>query len=105
MLGVLVNAGGRNAAFDSLLDPLPETAGEELPVHEPVDPTDLLPHSPRVYRNAGSVTTPPSTEGIRWLVLERPITVSEHQLDVLSDVVEGNARPVQPRSSRSLSVF
>jgi carbonic anhydrase len=55
--------------------------------------------------SSGSLTTPPCTEPIRWLVLARPITVSKPQLDALDDVVDGNVRPRQPGSARSLILF
>jgi carbonic anhydrase len=102
VLGALVEVGRRNEAFASLASSFPEQAGEDERVESPVDLTELLPASPRAYRYPGSLTTPPCTEGIRWMVLARPVTVSEHQLSSLEEIVEGNARPVQPRNGRPL---
>ncbi len=102
VLGVLVRPGRRNAALEQLAAAYPEHAGEETRVAAPVDLTALMAHSPRAYRYAGSLTTPPCSEGIRWMVLARPITVSPAQLSALEEIVEGNARPVQPRNGRPL---
>jgi carbonic anhydrase len=102
VLAVLVQEGRRNRAFAQLAAAFPASAGEKTRVEASVDLTRLFPASRRAYRYAGSLTTPPCTEGIRWLVLARPITVSPRQLEQLERVVEGNARPVQPRNGRRL---
>jgi carbonic anhydrase len=74
-------------------------------VETPVDLRRLLPASRRAYRYPGSLTTPPCTEGIRWMVLAKPIQISEHQLEVLRETVEGNARPAQPLNGRPVILF
>jgi carbonic anhydrase len=105
VLGALVEEGRRNAAFASLAASFPKAAGEETRVDAAVDLTELLPAARRAYRYPGSLTTPPCTEGIRWLVLARPVRISEHQLEALEEIVDGNARPVQPRHGRPLVLF
>jgi carbonic anhydrase len=105
VLGVLVESGRRNRELALLEEAFPEHAGEQERVEHPVDLTGLLPASRRAYRYPGSLTTPPCTEGVRWMVLARPVTVSEHQLEALEEIVEGNARPVQPRNGRPLTLF
>jgi carbonic anhydrase len=102
VLGVLVEEGRRNRAFARVAAAFPDAAGEQSRVDAPVDLTALLPASRRAYRYPGSLTTPPCSEGIRWMVLARPITVSAAQLRALERIVEGNARPVQPRNGRRL---
>jgi carbonic anhydrase len=102
VLGALVETGRRNRAFGALRRSFPEQAGEETRVERPIALTRLLPASRRAYRYPGSLTTPPCTEGIRWIVLARPVTVSARQLQALEEIVEGNSRPIQPRNGRSL---
>jgi carbonic anhydrase len=102
VLGTLVEGGRRNRAFGALRRSFPEQVGEETRVERAISLTRLLPASRRAYRYPGSLTTPPCTEGIRWMVLARPVTVSERQLDALEELVEGNARPIQPRNGRPL---
>ena len=101
----MVEQGRRNAAFGSLAAAFPENAGDATRVEAPVDLAELLPASRRAYRYPGSLTTPPCTEGIRWMVLARPVWISEHQLEALEEIVEGNARPVQPSHGRPLVLF
>jgi len=105
VLGALVRVGRANAEFGLLADSFPRIAGQETRVNVPVDLRRLLPASRRAYRYAGSLTTPPCTEGIRWMVLAKPLRISERQLEALRAVVERNARPVQPRNGRRLVLF
>lgn len=56
------------------------------------------------YNYAGSLTTPPCSEGVRWFVLKDRITISHKQVDEFSHFVHGaNARPVQPLNDRTVS--
>ena len=104
VLGVLVKLGTANAAFGRLLETLPASEGADLPVHGTLDPARLLPGSRRAYRYAGSLTTPPCKEGLRWLVLARRITISKAQLDAVRKLVHGNVRPLQPRNGRAVTL-
>ena len=56
----------------------------------------------RAFRYAGSLTTPPCSEGVKWVVLATPITASGPQIAALARVLQGNARPPQPRHEREL---
>jgi carbonic anhydrase len=105
VLGVLVEEGRRNRAFGRVAAAFPDDAGDQDRVERPVDLTALLPASRRAYRYPGSLTTPPCSEGIRWMVVARPISISKRQLRRLERIVEGNARPVQPRNGRRPILF
>jgi len=50
----------------------------------------------------GSVTTPPCTEGVRWVVFEQPITISREQLRAFADLYKVNSRPVQDTHGRRI---
>jgi carbonic anhydrase len=105
VLGALVSVGRGNAEFGLLAESFLHRVGEVARVEAPVDLRRLLPCSYRAYRYPGSLTTPPCTEGIRWMVLAKPIRISEHQLRELRETVEGNARPAQPQNGRPLVLF
>jgi carbonic anhydrase len=105
VLGVLARVGHANAPLAQLLASLPRVAGDQTRVPTPVDLARLLPSSPEAYRYPGSLTTPPCTEGIRWIVLAHPMQISERQLADLRETVEGNARPVQARNERPVTLF
>ncbi len=62
---------------------------------------ELLPKNKDYYRFAGSLTTPPCTEGVKWLVLKTPVTISKEQVaQFLAVMHHPNNRPIQPTDAR-----
>jgi carbonic anhydrase len=107
VIGVLIEAGSPNAAFEQVLDVMPVHEGR---VHssDVIDAAGFMPADLAHYAYDGSLTTPPCSEGVRWKLLRQPITASEEQiarfraLPALNHdgVFTGNARPVQPLNGR-----
>ena len=62
----------------------------------------LLPETRAYYTYQGSLTTPPCSEIVRWLLLDTPVALSAEQIAAFTDIYEGNARPVQPLGKRDL---
>jgi carbonic anhydrase len=67
-----------------------------------VNAASLLPDRQTYFTYRGSLTTPPCTEGVRWLLLQTPITVSHEAIEAFSALFEINARPVQLLNMRDL---
>ncbi len=100
VVGVLIQAGAHNAAFDSLWAHLPSEGQSHR--GGTVDPGRLLP-APRAYWHyEGSFTTPPCTEGVRWYVLRTPISLGAEQIEAFRARISGNNRPVQPLEGRTI---
>jgi carbonic anhydrase len=100
VIGVLIERGRTNRVLAPIFEDLPEAAGETRPVAG-VRIDDLLPDELSSYRYRGSLTTPPFTEGVRWIVLAHTITLSMHQIHAFRELFEeGNSREVQPLSGR-----
>jgi len=102
VVGVLITKGkADNPAYASIFDNLPAQAGTKaVPTKLNVD--DLLPKDRRYYTYLGSLTTPPCTQGVRWLLLTTPIELSQKQIDTFSTIFHLNARPVQPLNNRDV---
>jgi carbonic anhydrase len=65
----------------------------------------LLPQVKTTYRYSGSLTTPPCSEGVTWLLMTTPVQMSETQIATFAHIFEhGDARPVQPLNGRALAV-
>jgi carbonic anhydrase len=67
-----------------------------------IDPETLLPAKRGYFTYAGSLTTPPCSEGVRWVVLKEPMTATREQIEALRGEVEPNARPLQKLEKRVL---
>lgn len=82
---------------------LPTKAGEREVLKTPLAAEPLLPADRGYYSFTGSLTTPPCTEGVRWLVMKQPMTLSQAQLDAFKAVMHhANNRPVQPLNGRQV---
>ena len=64
--------------------------------------TDLLPADKGYYRYPGSLTTPPCTENVTWLVLKKPVEISQDQLNSYRKILHKTNRPVQERNNRQV---
>ncbi|EWY36567.1 hypothetical protein N825_26385 [Skermanella stibiiresistens SB22] len=102
VVGVLINPGAANAALDPVWDVLPVTAGEEAKLANDIDPATLLPDHRAYFRYAGSLTTPPCSEGVTWTILGAPIEASKAQIAKFAALFPNNARPIQGRNRRFL---
>jgi carbonic anhydrase len=61
----------------------------------------LLPPDRTYFRFNGSLTTPPCSEGVVWLVMKQPLTASKEQIDQFAEVMgHHNNRPIQPANPR-----
>lgn len=67
-----------------------------------LDITDFLPEEKVYFTYEGSLTTPPTVEGIRWIVLKNRQTIGHVAHRALEKVIGGTNRPVQPLNGRSI---
>lgn len=100
VVGVLVEEGPASDAVAPVLADAPAEEGEETEPSAEVDAAGLLPDSPRTFRYDGSLTTPPCTEGVKWMVMSEPVTWSGEQLAAFTGLYGGSNRPVQPLGDR-----
>ncbi len=100
VVSVLIDEGAANAALGSYFEKLP-SVGESAELTD-FDPSALLPTDRTNVRYSGSLTTPPCTEGVQWIVMTTPVQASAEQLDEFRSVIEQNARPLQEQGSRDV---
>ncbi|WP_025695727.1 carbonic anhydrase [Paenibacillus durus] len=103
VLGVLINGGAENAELNKLWSRLPQKESEEaVAIDGKFDLKALLPGDLHSYRYHGSLTTPPCTEGVQWILLQQPVEWSEAQIGAFRSIFPHDNRPVQPLDGRTL---
>jgi carbonic anhydrase len=102
VIALMFEYGPENKALKKMWDKMPKHAGEKHTCSMTAEDIDrLLPRDRSYYRYNGSLTTPPCSEGVRWLVLKTPVTVSEEQVRKFAKIMgHANNRPVQPINAR-----
>jgi carbonic anhydrase len=101
VIGVMFEKGEENSALAQAWKKMPEKGGEKESLSENVAAEGILPTDRDYYRFNGSLTTPPCSEGVRWLVMKNPITVSEEQIEKFAHVMHHpNNRPIQKVNAR-----
>ena len=103
IVALLVTSGPANLAARELWDRLPIKAHTRSKnTRALINARDLLPDKTAHFRYQGSLTTPPCTENVDWLVLRTPVAFSDDQIVRLRGIMGENARPVQARNGRYL---
>ncbi|WP_440959140.1 carbonic anhydrase [Oceanicaulis sp. LC35] len=101
VVGVFFEEGEANPALDEIWAAIPHE-GEHHEVDD-VDPSAFLPADHSAWRYAGSLTTPPCSEGVAWTVMQTPISASAEQIAAFASHYDHNYRPVQPLHARRLA--
>ncbi|MBY3233186.1 carbonic anhydrase [Rhizobium laguerreae] len=99
VLGVFVTPGTANSGFSRLATAFPKAAGGEAAVDD-VDPNGLLPKELTNWSYEGSLTTPPCSEIVDWMVLRQPIEADENDISAFTTLYPMNARPVLATNRR-----
>lgn len=94
--------GAPNAILSTLWEHLPTRAGQREEVTALVNPGGLLPGDNSYWTYTGSLTTPPCSEGVRWYLMEQPISLSREQLRQFVAVFRVNSRPLQDAHGRRI---
>src|SRR5436190_2715986 len=105
VVAVLLREGAQNPFIDTLWKNLPHEKEKELAAEKvTINAARLLPRSHAYYEYAGSLTTPPCSEGVTWLVLTTPVELSAAQVARFGKIYKANARPVQALNGRAITL-
>lgn len=101
VVALLLDTGPANPAIDTVWTYMPLDTDDRVPMPGTVlDVKALLPPTLGYYQFMGSLTTPPCTEGVLWMVMKTPVTLSQAQITLFGQLFPLNARPVQPVHDR-----
>jgi carbonic anhydrase len=116
---LLEPSGLPSPLITQVIDRVPGKAGQEVEFDEGLSPLQLFlefeapPRGvvERYYTYPGSLTMPPCTEGVRWMVLEDILVIRPNAVRRLGELIggfpgydgsEGNNRPTQPLNGREI---
>ncbi len=102
VVGLLLDKGKPNKIIEQLWQYMPEDHGDEAPLPATVDIKRLLPLNRAFYNYSGSLTTPPCSEGVNWMVLKGRASVSRAQIRKFTKLFPRSIRPVQPINHRTI---
>ncbi|WP_284619154.1 carbonic anhydrase [Aquabacterium humicola] len=100
VVAVLLDRGSAQPVVQQVWNNLPLEKNEELAAKAPLDLNQLLPQDKRYYTYMGSLTTPPCSEGVLWMVMQQPVAIAQEQINVFARLYPMNARPIQSAAGR-----
>ncbi|MCC6073409.1 carbonic anhydrase [Massilia sp. GCM10020059] len=100
VLAVLLERGAGHNMIQTVWNNLPLEKHDTVQPSVVLDIAEMLPERRDYYTYMGSLTTPPCTEGVLWLVMKQPMQASPQQMAIFSRLYPFNARPVQAHSGR-----
>jgi len=100
VVAVLLEKGSAQPIVQSVWNNLPLEKGDEIAARTPIDLNRLLPAERGYFTYMGSLTTPPCSEGVLWMVMKQPVAISGEQIDIFARLYPMNARPIQSASGR-----
>ena len=101
VLAVFLEEGDENMSLKPVWDAMPAQKMEAQTISgAQVDISKLLPSDRSMFRYFGSLTTPPCSELVKWVVFKEPIQVSANQVAQFKKIFPLNARPIQPLERR-----
>lgn len=101
VVGVMVEEGEENPMLNRIWAFMPERVGETTEAPVSVLEAGVLPPTREYFTYNGSLTTPPCTEGVEWIVLRHSLTASAEQIARFKERVGPSTnRPVQPHNAR-----
>lgn len=101
VIGLLFQVGAENPNLKELWNKLPAT-GDTIKSSATLSAKSFMPADLSYWTFDGSLTTPPCSEEVKWIVLKNPVTLSEAQLKTFRSIFPMNARPVQPLNGREV---
>ncbi|HFC92753.1 MAG TPA: carbonic anhydrase family protein [Leucothrix mucor] len=101
VVAVMFEEGDKNPILKSIWEKMPKEERKTAEIDENLSYTKLMPEDKDYYRFNGSFTTPPCTEGVKWMVLKKPMTASKAQIKQFFDTMKhNNNRNIQKTGAR-----
>ncbi len=106
VIGVLYEIGENNVELakvvNNLVQDTEDTEDDVVLSNFNID--TIMPKDKQTLAYNGSLTTPPCSEQVQWLVQKTPVNIGQGQLEKFTSLYDDNNRPVQPQNNRTVSL-
>ena len=103
VVAVLLKKGASNSFLETVWTNIPKEKDKAVDVSSvSLNVKDILPAEHSYFTFAGSLTTPPCSEGVTWYVLKSQSSLSAEQLAAFAKLYPLNARPIQASNGRQI---
>ncbi len=100
VLGYMIEAGTANAFLQTVFDHIPEQEKIEVATGISLNLTAIEPADDAYYTYSGSLTTPPCSAAVQFVIFKEKMQASTSQIAQFSAYYNGNIRPIQPLNNR-----
>ena len=100
VIGILMKIGNANPVISSIWQHMPNRTDEQTKADIKINAANLLPSKHSYYNYSGSLTTPPCSEGVNWMIMQTPIEVSAEQVAAFTNLFANSTRPIQAINER-----
>ncbi|MCF8244250.1 MAG: carbonic anhydrase family protein [Saprospiraceae bacterium] len=102
VLGVMFEEGASNPFLAQFVDHLPTDITQPPYVNDDLlyNAFDLLPANKSYFTYSGSLTTPPCSETVTWIMMENKVQATAAEIEAFTKLLNHNYRPVQPLNGR-----
>lgn len=100
VVAILLERQEENPLIQLLWNHLPLEVGQEVNSEVAINLIDLIPENRGYWTYMGSLTTPPCSEDVLWMVMKQPQPISAEQVSIFARLYRNNARPIQPVNGR-----
>ena len=105
VMGILVEEGEHDVLWEPMIGALPDGPGDDRHLEDlDLDMNELHPLPKRLFRYQGSLTTPPCSEGVEWIIMTERRQISPEQMTAMVSRLHDNNRPVQPLENRKIGL-
>lgn len=103
IVSVMFKEGKANSVIDKLFGALTPTVAAPVQLKTRLVASELMPTNQEYFRYSGSLTTPPCTEGVRWVIMKNPLSIAKEQVEKINKALKtANNRPLQPLNARTI---
>ncbi len=96
----MIEEGAENPFLKTIFSSVPDVKKTEITTGLTLDLNEIIPESRGFYTYSGSLTTPPCTHAVQFVVFKEPLTASPEQISFFASLYHNNARPVQALNNR-----